>query len=148
MSQERLTVLGAGIEDRDLQSPECRCVVEQRLNLIVESQVRRSGHRIAAFGRDLAGDALQPLLVAGCENHLMARPREPAGHRLAEPVPDPGDERERPGAHVVACGACAPGCDIRPGLSLIRPLVAYVCTCKISYMTYEVSERRERRVDE
>ena len=100
---ECLTMLGAGIEYRDLQTPKCRNVFEQRVGLIVEAQIRQLDHRLSAFGGKFIGDALQPLLLACHQNHQVACPRESARGRLAEAVSDPCNERERSRAHVAAC---------------------------------------------
>ena len=35
-------MLGAGIEDGDVQTPQRRGIIEQRVDLIVEAQIRRS----------------------------------------------------------------------------------------------------------
>ena len=49
--QERLPVLGAGIEYDGAQTPERRDIVEQRVDLIDQAQVRRPDRRFSAsFG--------------------------------------------------------------------------------------------------
>ena len=114
--QERLPVLGAGVEDGDVQAPQPRDLVEHGMYLVVETKVRRPDHRLAALGGDFGGYPLQFLLLAGHQNRQMPRPRESARDRLAETVADPCDERERPLAHVAACADCGARC----GLGLRR----------------------------
>ena len=87
--QERLPVLGAGIEDDGVQTPQRSDIVEQRADLIVEAQIRRPDHRFSAVRGDFFGDASQLLFLAGDQNHQVARPCEPARDRLAETLHSP-----------------------------------------------------------
>ena len=113
ISANGLPVLRAGIEDGDIQAPERRDVIEQRVNLIVEAKVRRPRHRLAALGRDLLGDAFQLLFLAGDQYRHVAGSGESARNRLAETVADPGDEGEGPATHPATpsgrAAAAAPG---------------------------------------
>ena len=107
-------MLRSGVEDRDVQTPQTRDVVEHGPDLIVETQIRDPDRCLAALGRDLRRDALELVLLAGHQNRQVPRSCEPPGRRLAEPVADPGDERDGPIAHVAAsrgarCGSAFDG---------------------------------------